>query len=113
MSTLNRLLTMVLRGKRDQFNTVLQEELKQRASLILERLYKTEAENALKCPAVKQTIPENAVKLSENDQIAISKLYESLNTGNKERMLKLMSESQESVNRVLHLARLKLLKEQR
>ena len=116
MNTLNRLLTMVLRGKRDQFNTVLQEELKERAAVIMEAVYKAEAGGLLHPTTNKNVINENVlhlklqdkntIKLTETEKEQIFKLYESLNNDNKERMLKLLTESQESVNRVLNLARL-------
>jgi abortive infection bacteriophage resistance protein len=44
--------------------------------------------------------------LEINEQEMISKLYENLNNDNKERMVKLLSESRDSFNRVLKLARL-------
>jgi len=119
MNTLNRLLTMVLRGKKDQFNTVLQEELKERVSILLEIAYKNEAKNALfskiiselneqvKHDTLQLKLENNTVvNLTKTEINQITKLYESLNNDNKERMLKLLTESQESVNRVLNLARL-------
>jgi uncharacterized phage infection (PIP) family protein YhgE len=130
MSTLNRLLQMVLRSKSDQFNRVLQEELRERAASLVEALYRKENKNILKninvIELTEQVNPVISVKSEENYSISsllqlrdgttmeltetqiadISKLHKSLNTDNKERMIKLLSESQESVNRILNLARL-------
>ena len=130
MSTLNRLLQMVLRSKSDQFNTVLQEELRERAAGLMQAVYRKETESILKTvnlnPITEQTIPTPSVKKTEGFSIEpllqlrdgttleltetqitnISKLHKSLNNDNKERMLKLLSESQESVSRILNLARL-------
>jgi uncharacterized phage infection (PIP) family protein YhgE len=130
MSTLNRLLQMVLRSKSDQFNRVLQEELRERAASLVEALYRKENKNILKninvTELTEQVNPVISVKSEENYSISsllqlrdgttmeltetqiadISKLHKSLNTDNKERMIKLLSESQESVNRILNLARL-------
>jgi hypothetical protein len=47
MTTTNRLLNLVLRGNSRQFNNILQEELKERASILMEKLYKIEAKNSL------------------------------------------------------------------
>lgn len=130
MSTLNRLLQMVLRSKSDQFNTVLQEELRERAASLMEAVYRKESESILKTvnlnPITEQTIPTlpakttdgfsiesllqlrdgTTLELTETQIADISKLHKSLNNDNKERMVKLLSESQESVNRILNLARL-------
>ena len=130
MSTLNRLLQMVLRSKSDQFNTVLQEELRERAVSLMEAVYRKESESILKTvnlnPITEQTIPTlpakttdgfsiepllqlrdgTTLELTETQIADISKLHKSLNNDNKERMVKLLSESQESVNRILNLARL-------
>ena len=46
MTTTNRLLNLVLRGNSRQFNNILQEELKERASILMEKLYKIEAKNS-------------------------------------------------------------------
>ena len=47
MSDLKRVLNMVLRGKHEQFNNILQEELRERAAILLENVYKIEAQNVL------------------------------------------------------------------
>jgi hypothetical protein len=117
---------MVLRGRNDQFNAVLQEELKERAAVLIETVYKAEAKKALE---LQNIVAQSQQKVQENVQISapfveslvlkdgntiqltneqyndICKLYKSLNNDNKERMLKLLSESQQSVNRVLNLAK--------
>ena len=48
----------------------------------------------------------NVGLLAESDRKLVSELYKTLNNENKERMSKLLSESQETFNRVLNLARL-------
>lgn len=137
MKTSIRLVDMLLRGKTDQFKTVMKEELEWRTSVLMEKLYKTESKNALlrefssDCeetlpiinegkepdvntkPTIFNFIPETTYFLkdgqigilSETDKQLISKLYEKLNNDNKERMVKLLSESKETFNRVLNLAK--------
>ena len=121
---------MILRGKNSQFNTVLSEELRERASVLMEKLYREETKNLLE--QVTQVLPVsiapvkeeaqqpevffvesryqlkdgNVGLLAESDRKLISELYKTLNNENKERMSKLLSESQETFNRVLNLARL-------
>lgn len=127
MSTLNRLLTMILRGRNDQFNTVLQEELKERASVLMERLYQEQAKDIIKTIKTFKTIEEtadiqqipvsipfsNSLQLRDGNHVEltseqfqnISKLYKSLNNDSRERMVKLLSESQMSVNKIINLAK--------
>lgn len=50
MSDLKRVLNMVLRGKHEQFNNILNEELRERAAILLETIYKTEAKNFILSP---------------------------------------------------------------
>ena len=121
---------MILRGKNSQFNTVLSEELRERASVLMEKLYREETKNLLE--QVTQVLPVsiapvkekaqqseaffvesryqlkdgNVGLLAESDRKLVSELYKTLNNENKERMSKLLSESQETFNRVLNLARL-------
>lgn len=136
MNTTVRLVEMILRGKMDQFKTVMKEELIHRTSILMEKLYKNISENILEelkllennIPAVvketkkieileknnKKFIPEttyylkdgNLGILNNSEKELISKLYEKLNNTNKERMVKLLSESKESFNRVLNLAKI-------
>jgi hypothetical protein len=130
MSTPQRLVDMILRGKNSQFNTVLSEELRERASVLMEKLYREETKNLLEqvtqvlpvsIAPVKEEVqqPEvffvesryqlkdgNVGLLAESDRKLVSELYKTLNNENKERMSKLLSESQETFNRVLNLARL-------
>lgn len=125
---------MILRGKTDQFKTVMKEELEHRTSILMEKLYKNESEALLESgeesavsepqiqknidPIIKENttpkfIPENTYYLkdgnigilNESEKQLVSKLYEKLNSINKERLLKLLSESKQSFNRVLNLAK--------
>jgi predicted lactoylglutathione lyase len=127
MSTLSRLLTMILRGRNDQFNTVLQEELKERASVLMERLYQEQAKDIIKTIKTFKTIEEtadiqpislpipfsNSLQLRDGNHVEltseqfqnISKLYKSLNNDSRERMVKLLSESHMSVNKIINLAK--------
>jgi hypothetical protein len=131
MSTPKRLVEMILRGKNQQFQTVLGEELRERAAILMEKIYKSESESLLKIitetslsktfvpdkqeiKIVKNVLFEKTYKLkdgnigvlTEEDREMVSKLHKNLNNDNKERMVKLLSESQETFNRVLNLARL-------
>ena len=140
MSTVNRLVKMILRGKTDQFKTVMMEELEHRVSILMEKMYKAECDSILKIipPSPETTekdkenkedtvqisptiginleefLPESTYYLRDGnigilndvDKKSISKLYEKLNTDNRERLLKLLSESKESFNRVLNLAKI-------
>jgi hypothetical protein len=131
MNITNRLVQFILRGSADKFKTVLQEELKERTSIILENMYKSQGKavlnreiktdnppslpssQAVVSDANSLFIPESAYKLrdgnvgilSETEKTLISKLHESLNNDSKERMVKLLSESQESFNKILKLAK--------
>jgi hypothetical protein len=130
MTTPQRLVEMILRGKNKQFHTVLSEELRERAAALMEQIYRNETKTLLESvtpliiPSVsintqkKQQITEtfyaekayqlkdgNVGVLAEEDREMVSKLYKNLNNENKERMVKLLSESQESFNRVLNLAK--------
>ena len=129
MSTAQRLVQMILRGKPDQFNTIIKEYLNERASVMMEQVYLEESKNILEIikpiqaqlelskpeqVPVTQFVPENSYQLrdgavgilTETQQEAVGKLYKSLNTDNRQRLVKLLSESQESFNRVLNLAKI-------
>jgi hypothetical protein len=129
MSTAQRLVQMILRGKPDQFNTIIKEYLNERASIMMKQVYLEESKNILEIikpiqaqlelskpepVPVTQFIPENSYQLrdgavgilNETQQEAVGKLYKSLNTDNRQRLVKLLSESQESFNRVLNLAKI-------
>ena len=129
MSTAQRLVQMILRGKPDQFNTIIKEYLNERASVMMEQVYLEESKNILEIikpiqtqlelskpepVPVTQFIPENSYQLrdgavgilNEFQQESVGKLYKSLNTDNRQRLVKLLSESQESFNRVLNLAKI-------
>ena len=185
MSTSNRLVEMILRGKPDQFNTVIKEYLNDRASVMMEQVYLEESKNILKliepiqselnearepnvqcmrCDTKKHVntggyqwksgkskcscggswdeiaAGENEKKkpktnypspgeqrdftaessyqlrdgavgiLTESQQDSVGKLYKSLNTDNRQRLVKLLSESQESFNRILNLAKIESTK---
>ena len=130
MNTPNRLVDMILRGKNDQFKTVMIEELRERAAILMESLFKTESKSILNTPEtpvkqikeevaitpilVPQFQPQNSYQLKDgnigildaNQRQMVSELYKKLNNDNKQRMIKLLSESKESFNRVLNLAKL-------
>ena len=129
MSTTQRLVQMILRGKPDQFNTIIKEYLNERASIMMEHVYLEESKNILETikpiqaqlelskpepVPVTQFIPENSYQLrdgavgilNETQQEAVGKLYKSLNTDNRQRLVKLLSESQESFSRILNLAKI-------
>lgn len=132
MNTTTRLVEMILRGKTQQFKTVMAEELSYRASVLMEKILKNESckilepdqtsqvqEQTTKIivenkPNLTKFIPEttinlkdgNVVSLTDIEKEQISKLHEKLNIDNKNRMVKLLSESKESFNRVLNLAKI-------
>jgi hypothetical protein len=129
MDTKKRLIEFVLHGHPDKFKTVLKEEISNRATDLIFNLSLTERNNLLNSiqtaitpPDEKQQITENTETfypeksyrlkdgnigiLDKEEQDNISKLYENLNNGNKQRLLKLLSESQESFNRIVKLAKL-------
>ena len=129
MSTTIRLVEMILRGKQDQFNTVIKEYLNDRAAIMMEQIYLEQSKNILKLiepieeqleeihPEITTTsifVAESSYQLRDgyvgtldiNQQKSVSKLYESLNNDNRQRLVKLLSESQESFNRVLNLAKI-------
>lgn len=129
MSIPEKLVTMILRGHADKFKAILQEELQQRASIIMEEIYRIETSKLLESvekvvptaavptptptPVSVKFLPESAYKLKDGnigilspvEREMVGKLHESLNNDNKERMVKLLSESQESFNRILKLAK--------
>jgi len=129
MSIPEKLVTMILRGHADKFKAILQEELQHRASIIMEEIYRIETGKLLESveqaappavvpaptptPVSVKFLPESAYKLRDGnigilspvEREMVSKLHESLNNDNKERMVKLLSESQESFNRILKLAK--------
>lgn len=129
MSIPEKLVTMILRGHADKFKAILQEELQHRASIIMEEIYRIETGKLLESvekvvptavvstpkptPVFVKFLPESAYKLRDGnigilspvEREMVGKLHESLNNDNKERMVKLLSESQESFNRILKLAK--------
>jgi hypothetical protein len=131
MNTPNRLVDMILRGKSDQFKTVMIEELRERAAILMESLFKTESKSILNTQSqepvkqikeetaiapilISQFQPQNSYQLKDGNigvldadqRQMVSELYKKLNNDNKQRMVKLLSESKESFNRVLNLAKI-------
>jgi len=131
MNTPNRLVDMILRGKNDQFKTVMIEELRERAAILMESLFKTESKSILNTQSqdsvkqikeevaitpilIPQFQPQNSYQLKDGNigildadqRQMVSELYKKLNNDNKQRMVKLLSESKESFNRVLNLAKI-------
>jgi len=131
MNTPNRLVDMILRGKNDQFKTVMIEELRERAAILMESLFKTESKSILNTQSqdsvkqikeevaitpilIPQFQPQNSYQLKDGNigildadqRQMVSELYKKLNNDNKHRMVKLLSESKESFNRVLNLAKI-------
>lgn len=130
MKITKRIIESVLHDNPDKFKTVLKEEIKNRANDALYDTFLSESENILNlfkqvkvCEETNNPAPEHTTNafypnkmyklkdgnvgiLEINEQEMISKLYENLNNDNKERMVKLLSESRDSFNRVLKLARL-------
>jgi hypothetical protein len=129
MNTKKRLIEFILHGHPDKFKTVLKEEITNRALDFLCNQDLAERKNAFRDrnnSDVKETIPEQIKEstssfypestyqlkdgtfgmLNTEERKNISKLYENLNNNNKERLVKLLSESQESFNRIIKLAKL-------
>ena len=130
MKITKRIIESVLHDNPDKFKTILKEEIKNRANDALYDTFLSESETILNlfkqvkvCEETNNTAPEHTTNafypnkmyklkdgnvgiLEINEQEMISKLYENLNNDNKERMVKLLSESRDSFNRVLKLARL-------
>jgi len=126
MNPLIKAINMVLRGNKDVFKTILEEALEDRASSLLEQIYKENSKNILKELASfqytdTQEKPENVpidipasfttkdgifINLTPEQVDGISKLYENLNNNSKERLLKLLTESGEAVNRILNLSKI-------
>jgi len=129
MNTKKRLIEFILHGKPDKFKSVLKEEISNRATDFIYNLMLNERKELLtkmksieSCES-KQPInvqentkfyPESSYQLRDgnvgildhNERENISKLYENLNTNNKERLLKVLTESQQSFSRIIKLANL-------
>jgi hypothetical protein len=129
MDTKKRLIEFVLHGHPDKFKSVLKEEITNRVTDVIYNLSLMERKNILnniktsncnssnkeQVTESKQTFyPDKTYSLKDGnigildteEQKCVSKLYENLNTVNRERMLKLLSESQESFNKIIKLAKL-------
>jgi hypothetical protein len=134
MSTSKRLIEFVLNEQPDKFKTVLKEQITDRMVDSIYRFSLQERKDLFKNtiqpdnkPELQETTQEivsefypeakyalkdgNIGILNSEERKNVSKLYENLNNGNKERMVKLLSESQESFNRVLKLANLESKKD--
>ena len=134
MSTSKRLIEFVLNEQPDKFKTVLKEQITDRMVDSIYRLSLQERKDLFKntiqldnkpelqeivqetvsefYPEAKYTLKDGNIGiLNLEERKNVSKLYENLNNGNKERMVKLLSESQESFNRVLKLANLESKKD--
>ena len=133
MSTQKRLINFVLHGSADKFKTVLKEEMTNRAVDMIYNKTLLEQQEILKniktitnIPAdlspVTESVkfyPENSYQLKDGnvgildhkERENISKLYENLNNSNKERLLKLLTESQQSFNRIVKLAKIESKKD--
>ena len=134
MSINKRLLGFLAENNTNKFKTVLKEELTNRTvesiynKTLLER--KSVLTNSIPVkqhdeqiePANETTVkfvPEHTYRLKDGntgiltteEQTNISKLYENLNTDNRERMVKLLKESQESFNRIVRLAKIESKKD--
>jgi hypothetical protein len=130
MNPYNKAINMVLRGDLNKFKNIMEEALRDRAAALLEQFYYKKAENILNdieisntTEAITNSVPVpvleeykilsvyttkdgNTVELNEEQVESVSKLYKNLNNSNKERLIKLLSESVESINRILNLAKL-------
>ena len=134
MSTSKRLIEFVLNEQPDKFKTVLKEQITDRMVDSIYRLSLQERKDLFNntiqldnkpelqettqeivsefYPEAKYTLKDGNIGiLNSEERKNVSKLYENLNNGNKERMVKLLSESQESFNRVLKLANLESKKD--
>ena len=131
MNHLNKAINMILRGDTDKFNNILHESLKQRAVDLLEKKYyeissevllnakpditpqePIKEETAIISPirSVYSTKDGKTINLTTEEVQAVSKLYEKLNNNNQQRMLRLLSESEEAINRIINLAKIERTK---
>ena len=126
MNPLSKAINMILRGNDNKFKTILNEVLVDRATSILEVFYKQKSKEILKeiqemviiNPSISLKVSESckipssfitkdgvAITLTDEQIDKISKLYENLNNNNKERLIKLLTESEEAVNRIINLSK--------
>jgi len=134
MNIPTRLVQMILRGHADKFKAILQEELRNRASVLMERLYKQQTKDILNIsesvvPSTPEIVQETKLEpvkwtpekmyqlkdgnigiLTESERDMVAKLHESLNNDGKERLAKLLWESKETFNRILKLAKTQIKK---
>lgn len=134
MTQNKRLIEFLLHDNPNKFKTVLKEEITNRVVDSIYRVSLQERKTALTSAIVQKQadeelepvatntatfVPESTYRLKDGnvgiltteEQKNISKLYENLNNDNKERMVKLLSESQESFNRIIRLAKLESKKD--
>jgi hypothetical protein len=118
---------MILRGDTNKFKNIMEEALTDRATTIMESLYKEQSKaivNEIKTeilppvPVTKSVTSEispicevyvtkdgKTISLTKEQVESVTKLYKNLNNSNKERLLKLLSESEDSINRIIKLAK--------
>ena len=128
MNPLTKAINMILRGNDSGFKSILNEALADRAALILETIYKQNSKdilkqlqelqinsslntensvlNEFKVPSSFTTKDGKHISLTPEQTEKISKLYENLNNSSKERLIKLLTESEEAVNRILNLSKI-------
>lgn len=128
MNHLERAINFILRGDSIKFKNILQESLQDRAAVLMEQIYRNTSQDLLKIlnntaestqlnnppiitedvkiSSVYHTKDGNVVQLSEEQVQSITKLYKNLNTSSKERLLKLLSESEQAINRIVNLAKI-------
>lgn len=134
MNNKKRLIEFVLHGQPDKFKTILKEEITNRAvdflynknlaerDAIFNQIQQITTKNTNIEPIKESTIPfypeasyqlkdGNLGILDTQERNNVSKLYENLNNDNRKRMLKLLSESQETFNRIVKLAKLESKKD--
>lgn len=127
MNHLNKAINMILRGDLNKFKNIIEESLVERTTIMMESLYKQESKNVLnnvleitnfKVPVTEQkqeqfVIPQSyttkdgkSVSLTEEQINNVSKLYKNLNNNSRERLVRLLYESEESLNRIINLAKI-------
>jgi hypothetical protein len=125
MNPYTKAINMVLRGDTNKFKNIMEEALRDRAASLLEEKYYQEGmeilfNDTIEIPSapVQQITEElvlepsfttkdgSVIELTEEQINSVGKLYKNLNNNNKERLLKLLSESEESVNKILNLAKI-------
>ena len=128
MNPTSKAINMILRGDKDKFKNLMEEIIQDRVATLLENFYKETSKSILetiKLDTVLSKVENNTpikeqiqipssfttkdgihVVLTEEQIIKITKLYENLNNNSKERLLKLLTESGDAVNRILNLSKI-------